>query len=428
MNKKINDSRTLIAVEATEWIIRLAEGEINSATTDTNEDAINPNHKKLLDWLQSSPQHVEEFLLATALWQELNALNSGHENKDQAQLNREINKLISASQSNIVPMDQMAPGNSAQGRELLGETEPLTDCVPRPIRHYRPGNRQAIKSGSINQEARLGAQGILGGCAILLLIIGLFLWVKPDGNYFETGHGEQRLLTLTDGSVIHLNTQSAVSVTINDSERKISLVRGEAMFQVAKDPIRPFRVKTIAATVEAIGTEFNIYQYDRTTSITVVEGQVAIQSSLASVSQPDQSATIPIGPDQTAKPTESGNKTTVIQVAKVDKALLLSAGEELRFEKNGRLTRINNSDIEKNIAWKNRRIVFRGDTLKTVAEDFNRYNHKKIIIQLPEQFSRKITGNFHTSDPESFITFLERDPLLIVTHNKDSFVIEPNNK
>src|SRR5205823_10321982 len=96
---------------------------------------------------------------------------------------------------------------------------------------------------------------------------------------FETRHGEQLSRRLPDNSVLHLNTDSAVTIRFGKTERLVTLMSGQADFEVAHDPERAFRVFAGAAEVVAIGTKFDVRLEHDATVVTVVEGRVAVGPS-----------------------------------------------------------------------------------------------------------------------------------------------------
>lgn len=94
---------------------------------------------------------------------------------------------------------------------------------------------------------------------------------RPSHSY-----GERATVALTDGSLVHLNTQSALSVTLSSHRRSLSLKQGEALFEVAHDPARPFDVAVNGRVVRAIGTIFNIEHDGHRTIVSVLEGAVRL--------------------------------------------------------------------------------------------------------------------------------------------------------
>jgi len=99
-----------------------------------------------------------------------------------------------------------------------------------------------------------------GGIAAVFLAV--FVWMN----------------VLTDGSVIHVNTQSEVAIRFTENLRTVELFRGEALFEVVHNPNRPFRVVAGDTVTEAIGTTFNVYKTKTQTTIAVIEGKVAVDS------------------------------------------------------------------------------------------------------------------------------------------------------
>jgi transmembrane sensor len=200
---------------------------------------------------------------------------------------------------------------------------------------------------------------------------------------FATSVGEQRAVTLADTSVVHLNADSEIEVDIGDTTRTVELLRGEAMFKVAHDEQRPFRVRTRAGTVQAVGTQFNVYdQVDGSgTRVSVLEGKVRIT------------------------PEGSGE----------DHSQLLGAGEEALLRRDGSIERAQKPNIASSVAWRQRRLIFDQAPLEEMAREFNRYSTSKIIrLEGIELRAHHYDGIFDADDPESLAALLMRDKELIV--------------
>src|SRR6202020_2602328 len=97
-------------------------------------------------------------------------------------------------------------------------------------------------------------------------------------NVFETEIGENRRVTLADGSVISLGGNTRIEVALSEKVRAIELTRGEALFKVAKDSARPFKVRAGDATIIAVGTEFNVERDSDRDVVSVTEGQVVVKA------------------------------------------------------------------------------------------------------------------------------------------------------
>jgi transmembrane sensor len=229
---------------------------------------------------------------------------------------------------------------------------------------------------------------------LAVLSLGLFsLWnlrpiaiQAPDGTTalrFKTRHGELLSRRLPDDSVLHLNTDSAVSIEYRKTERLVTLMSGQADFEVAHDPERAFRVFAGPAEVIATGTNFDVHLEHDSTVVTVVEGRVAVGPSLmaekldAKSSQERSVQFVQLGANQQIAVTEGAWPATPTTV-----------------------------DALRSTAWMRRQIVFDQEPLESVVLEFNRYAPKPIEIATPALRNLHISGVFATDDTESFIAFL----------------------
>ncbi len=359
MSTGYRTARAAIADEAAAWVVQIDDGALDLAARE-----------ELLAWLRNSPQHVEEFLMVTATWQELDEIDVEHR--------LDVDQLIAETKQNVVIL------GAGQEADTTGNDE----------------HADTTKQRNWSQWV---------AAAVVLVVLGSGLLVRSPAPQpeFATDVGQQLTFTLKDGSVVRLNTQSAMDTRFTDNERKVTLFKGEAMFEVAKDSTRPFRVHSGSVIIEAIGTRFNVYRREEATTVTVEEGSVSV------LSENDRTVL-----DLPATRLDLKNEQHLTM-------LVLKAGEEARAFSDGSLVRIEEPDFEKATAWRQRRLVFRSDSLETVAEEFNRYNWQQIVIRVPPQISRNITGTFDATDPESFIAFLEKDASLEVIHHKGRIVVHP---
>jgi transmembrane sensor len=191
---------------------------------------------------------------------------------------------------------------------------------------------------------------------------------------FSTRHGELQILRLADNSVLHLNTDSAVTVRYSNSERSVTLTAGEADFEVIHDPTRPFTVFAGSAEVVDVGTVFDVRLQPNSTVVTVVEGRVGIG----------------LGTNATRS----------------SKYVELSAGQQISVADQGALGEPISVDAERTTAWLHRQIMFEREPLERVAREINRYSAKPIEIATPALKGLQISGVFATEDTEAFIAFL----------------------
>jgi transmembrane sensor len=210
--------------------------------------------------------------------------------------------------------------------------------------------------------------------AVATVICATSLWLWWDAGratMYTTQVGEQRAVTLSDGSLMQLNARSRIAVRFTAAGRDIDLLEGQALFRVKKDAARPFVVHSGAAQVRAVGTEFDVYRKKTGTVVTVVEGRVAVSDSLVAKQTP----------------------------------ALLSAGEQVTVAPK-LASRPRKADVAAVTAWTQRRLVFHASSLPDVAEEFNRYNAQPRIIVDPVLADFKISGVYASTDPELFLRFL----------------------
>ncbi len=190
--------------------------------------------------------------------------------------------------------------------------------------------------------------------------------------------GEQQSLDLKDGSRMLLNTQSLAKVRFQKNERSVHLVSGEAHFEVAHDPSRPFKVYTPHGNVRAVGTAFTINLVDQRLAVTVTEGRIAVTASNTHDRQRNQ------------------------PLAMVD------AGHQVQINGNSpQVTPIDARTLEKQIAWHNGLLIFDGDSLTSVVAQISRYTDKQIMIADPGIGQVKIGGQFRTNEISGLLESLD---------------------
>ncbi len=174
---------------------------------------------------------------------------------------------------------------------------------------------------------------------------------------YTTQIGERRSIALADGSTIDLNARSTLRVNFSKTERNVELIDGQALFEVAKDKARPFIVRSGETVVRAVGTQFDVYHKKEGTTVTVIEGSVAVLTSsrLSGVNHNTSSA------DETPGPSipDHGAVQNRDLVGKVDanRALLLSAGERVTV-RNQTMSAPEPADVAAVTAWVQHRLVF----------------------------------------------------------------------
>ncbi len=325
--------------EAADWFARMQEADVSAAD------------RELFDaWLLTSPAHIAAYLQVSRVWGDLgSALDEMPDMETLASAARDephVENVVALSR-----VDALSAG--------------------RPAHQFRPAGPGTSRSGVVRAAvAALAA-------AVLTSAVWLLVDHRMAPIYLETGVGEQRSISLADGSIMHLNTGSQARVRLNDSERRIVLSRGEARFTVARDSRRPFVVVTPQATVRAIGTVFNVQAAAGNTAVTVLEGRVALSA---------------------VTPGAAGAAAY----------LELDAGQQATLTGQGELYADTGPSLEQARAWPQRQLVFRDDTLAEVVAEFNRYHTASIRIDDPLLAGLKINGVFDARDSASLIEYLQR--------------------
>lgn len=256
-------------------------------------------------------------------------------------------------------------GALARAMALLAQFEVAADAADLPFRQRSPRLRAPRRIG-----AGIGRRGLLyGGAAAAAASLSLTASVAyAHRGQYRTGKGEVRSVPLADGSVIWLNTDSVVRVRYGRTQRGVILARGEAMFEVAKDPSRPFVVMAGDTRVRAVGTAFSVAQVSQShVQVMVGEGQVDFAPA-------------------------DGQPVRLIPGCKA----LSGAPQGISVNHVGVPT------VSRALAWRRGLLDFDGVTLAEAARTFARYSDTEIVIDDPAVGRRTVSGLFASTDPAGF--------------------------
>ena len=364
--------------EACEWFV------------DSRADDLDETARVAFDrWLRKSPEHLRAYLELSAIWNE-GPLLDPHGKFDRDTL---IAQAISG-RDNVIDLS-----GSRNARDAVQFDVP----EPPNERQYRfPRRRFAAIAASI----------VLASAAALLYLRAI------QAPTYATTIGEQRSLTLTDGSTVELNSRSKMVVRYSAQGRNVELLQGQALFRVAKDATRPFIVKIGATLVRAVGTEFDVYQKRGGTVVTVVEGRVAILTGRPTA-LPEQRV---VPPTATDEPQRSNLEFPAVPPGTVGN-IMVAAGEQLTV--TPKLIQIaEHPNIANATAWTQRQLVFESASLADVADEFNRYNDRQLIVADPRLETFHVSGVFSSTDPASLIRFLRARPELRILETESQIRIE----
>jgi transmembrane sensor len=327
---------TLLSIRehAAEWFLRLHALDLNPA-----------ERFAYLQWLKASPAHITEIVHICRLYSVLYPM------KKQLFFTNEDDV------SNVI--------------SLASREQPPQPTRTRTSWHVRV----------------LGVVVAIG----LVLVAGTMASRTLRESSIETQASEWRSMTLNDGSFVSVGPRAELRDRFGEQERLLSLSRGGALFQVAKDPSRPFIVEAGLAIVRATGTRFAVDRREHDVIVTVEEGTVLVTDGKG----------------------RSGSVS-------------LTAAEQLRVS-GAWPPVIRNVDAARELAWSNRRLVFEDDTVAAAAAEFNRLNRVQLIVE-PALGSEQVRGVFHADDPASFadsIATLRKG--VVVRESRDTIRLLPQS-
>ncbi|MEJ0038585.1 MAG: FecR domain-containing protein [Gammaproteobacteria bacterium] len=358
-------------------------------------------------WLRTNPRHRAAFLRLSVAWRRADEL------KKLAPLSGVVDPdLLDPARWNTEPQDD----DGLEGHTIAVDPR-RTDDTPRPANHtavrggparslrvvastenptpadndwaaarvYRARTEEASAndderdlfthevSGGVTRFRALAASRLAASITVLAIasIGGLGAWYaveQKNTQTYSTHIGEFNRVVLEDGSTIALNTDSEVRVHYSSRYRHVGLMRGEALFQVAKNKEKPFDVEAGSTTVRAVGTAFSVRLHEAGTNervdVVVSEGRIAIN--------PPSSQTFAAG------------SVATVQNGRVD------------------ATRVDGDDITSKLAWTTGRLMFQGEKLSDVVDELNRYNLRKLQVADPDIAGLRIGGTFQATDPDGF--------------------------
>jgi transmembrane sensor len=290
------------AEAATRWLVLLQ-----------SDDATAEEQREFAEWLAADPRHVIAYQDAQRFWAGLDGLPE--------QDVRAFDALLSSS---AAPADE-------------------GDSAPR---------RRAGRLAAWRRTALLAAAAVVAA----LCLVGIAETWHLGADY-RTATGEQRTVTLSDGSIIHLNTATALSAEFTSDARRLVLHEGEAFFSVAPDPQRPFEVVAGAGTIRALGTAFNVRSDGARVIVTVTEHVVRVSG--------------PTGP-----------------------AADVAEGHRFTYGAGGELGPVEAVDPERLLAWRRRRLLFENQPLAEVVAELNRYRAGWIVLRDPSLARLPVTAVF----------------------------------
>jgi transmembrane sensor len=269
--------------------------------------------------------------------------------------------------------------------------------------HASPGERRAsLPSPSRRRAARLAVAASAAAAfvgTLYLLSVTVF-----SGDRYATPVGGLDTVPLADGSQVTLNTDTRIRVALGESERRIELDQGEAYFDVAKDPSRPFVVLVEDKRITAVGTRFSVRRSGDDVRVAVTEGKVRMEqvSGRGAVNAREIQAAPPVLLAAGA----------IAQTAKAEVRVQTDAG----------------SRAEQLLSWRKGYVVFEATPLAEAVAEFNRYNERRILVRDDTIARLPIGGNFRSNNVDGFLWLLETGFPIEVRRDGDDVVLLSRRK
>jgi transmembrane sensor len=349
--------------QAAAWLVRREAPEFSA------------EEKKAFEaWFGADPRHQAAYVRLEAAWRRMDRLNR------LRPLDGAVDEDL-LSRSPFVRMEEFSARDTTQRSADSDEDRARRELVDEQAEH-RGVSRH-----------RWGF-AVAGGLAVSIIAVVIGFWLAIGGGSewqdFATDYGARKRIVLDDGSVVHLNTNSAMRVRLTPDYRQVVLERGEALFKVAHDASRPFDVQAAGTTVRAVGTEFSVRVRE------AVETQTGQQDVQVLVKE----GRVAIDP-----PREELERTTTLPAS----VSTLSAGEAVIITaKRLQVEKVAEAEVTKKLDWTEGRLWFERQRLADVVAEFNRYNRKQMVIADPAIADLRIGGGFEATDPESFMAALEK--------------------
>jgi transmembrane sensor len=331
-----------IEEQAGDWLARRDAGEWSDA-----------DQQRFEHWLDESPLHRVAYLRLENVWERAQRLQA----------------LRPATGSNDVP----SPGR----------------WVFSPF--FNRGSPEHPKLHS-HGRSRFFKPLALAACFAALVASGALWHSWRAESAFRTPVGGLALVPMQDGSKVTLNTDSEIRVALTEHERRVELDHGEAFFDVAKDPRRPFVVHAGDKRVVAVGTRFSVRRDGNDIQVVVTDGKVRVETPARSFSQSAEA--LPAG--------------TVAQAS--DSGILLQTKQL--------------AEAEESLSWRQGVLVFRQMTLADAVAEFNRYNARKIVIADDRVGAFRVAGSFRANNVDAFVRLLERGYPLHVERRDDEVILK----
>ncbi len=318
--------------QAAEWLARLQSDEGGMAL-----------NRRFRQWLRQSPDNVAAFRECQSLWEEVGDASSDPD-------------ILAMRNDALTAAQPVSSGGWGKITAIAASFFALAISVAVLLVVTRD-NAAAPAGAPVERVAEAGSAA----------------------SVYRTAVGQRSTISLPDGSSAELNTDSLMQVNYSKDRRELVLLKGEAFFDVRKDPSRPFIVMANDKLVKAVGTAFSVRMEGDAVRVTLVEGVV-------DVAQRRQDGLL------------GGTSEVPLQT--------LVAGEQLLLDK-GSSTSKDAIDTTVATSWRHGRLVFDNAPLSQVALEVNRYSARKVVLGDESLADLRISGSFRAGSADGFAQNLE---------------------
>jgi transmembrane sensor len=373
--------------DAARWFLRLEEASASPDTFVTWQR-----------WLSAAPENKESF-------DEIVDVVTILDRADLASSLPSAAEMAADAYTGSVPVSDFLTRRRPTGEEKE------TVASARPDAYWSPLRQGARRKSLVTKLRYAAAAGLIAVAVAGALLSSVALRPWRQGHFaYSTAPGERKEFTLRDGSRVTLDADSALNVDFTPGGRSLNLARGEAFFQVAKDPARPFVVSASGTQVRAIGTKFDVRIADRRMVVAVVEGAVQMTSPAATPS-PSHSGAPGIETHLTgfgsgdAQPPDGRDGPPVDP--SIETATRITAGQAVAYADDKGVERLSNSDSSSlATAWLGGRRQYRNEPLKDVLADVDRYTGKHFEVANTATGKLQFTGTLDLNNSDAWLKAL----------------------
>jgi transmembrane sensor len=334
----MSSNAEIIEQSAADWIAR----QLSGAWTAAEQEQFDA-------WIAANAAHRIAYLRLDAAWERVGRLKA----------------LKPRVPAGIVPTSEALSEDHFPYQAAQGARSTLEDIASSSNDEIWAGPKLTAHRSSVRKMAVAAGLVLIIGAGFYLAVGDVF-----STHRYSTQVGALHTVPLQDGSHVTLNTDTRLRVALDGHERRVELDRGEAFFDVAKDPVRPFVVAVADKRIVAVGTQFSVRRDHDRIRVAVSEGRVRIEG---------------------------------------DKEVLVGAGAVAETE-HARVAVLQNSSpkVEQLLSWRQGLIALHETPLSEAVAEFNRYNERKIIIRDASIADIRVGGSFRSTNADAFLWMLQK--------------------